>query len=232
MRIAATVFASLLLALARAAAADEAAPIGYASVNAVLEGLRADPRAEFRDQRGWTVVASSERGRAVQWFFPPEAHPAHPAVVKRTVMEADGVGMIDVAALCHTPQTDCDRLLDDFRQVHEQPVPTLLVERVALDVGIALNDHDRVRIRRLVAEEGKAAEIRMDDVLKVVIVPTLSEGGGVVIWTAMYEFDGSDYVLVAEPQFASPGIGTAEIRMSSVSGNRFGFSITPLLAHE
>ena len=40
------------------------APIGHASVAAVLESLRAEPSAQFREQRGWTVVASRERGYA------------------------------------------------------------------------------------------------------------------------------------------------------------------------
>ena len=72
------------------AADDEPAPIGYASVAGVLAALRADPSAEFRNQRGWTVVASREAGDAVEWFFTPEGHDAHPAVVKRTAIERDG----------------------------------------------------------------------------------------------------------------------------------------------
>src|SRR5205085_1090422 len=54
------------------AADDEPAPIGQSTVAGVLESLRADPSAQFREQRGWTVVASSERGAPVEWFFTPE----------------------------------------------------------------------------------------------------------------------------------------------------------------
>ncbi|HJR69091.1 MAG TPA: hypothetical protein VKA43_03550, partial [Gammaproteobacteria bacterium] len=92
---AAIVVLCTLGAPAALAAADEAAPIAHATVAAVLASLRADGTAEFREQRGWTVVASREGAYAVEWFFTPEGHEAHPAVVKRTAHERDGVGFID-----------------------------------------------------------------------------------------------------------------------------------------
>jgi hypothetical protein len=212
-------------------AEDEPAPIGYAPVGAVLEALRAEPGAQFREQRGWTVVASRERDAPVEWFFTPEGHAAHPAVVKRTAIERDGVGMIDLAALCHAEQAACDLLLDDFRQQHEREQRAARPERVRLDVTIALDDHERLRVERLVAEEGMAAEIRFTDVLKIVIVPTLGDdGSSVLLWTAVYEFDGADYVPLGEPQLASPGSGTVTLEMASTSGSRFGFSLASLVA--
>jgi hypothetical protein len=213
------------------AADDEPAPIGQSTVAGVLESLRADPSAQFREQRGWTVVASSERGAPVEWFFTPEGHPAHPAVIKRTAVERDGVGMIDLAALCQTDQAPCDQLLDDFRQQHELAQQAARPERVTLDVTIALDDHERLRVERLLAEEGMAAEIRFTDVLKVVIVPTLGDDGRVLLWTAVYEFDGADYVPLGAPQLASPGTGTAKLEVASTSGSRFGFSLASLVAH-
>jgi len=213
------------------AADDEPAPIGQSTVAGVLESLRADPSAQFREQRGWTVVASSERGAPVEWFFTPEGHPAHPAVIKRTAIERDGVGMIDLAALCQTDQAPCDQLLDDFRQQHEVAQTAARPERVTLDVTIALNDHERLRVERMLAEEGMAAEIRFTDVLKVVIVPTLGDDGRVMLWTAVYEFDGADYVPLGPPQLASPGSGTAKLEVASTSGSRFGFSLASLVAH-
>jgi hypothetical protein len=212
------------------AADDEPAPIGQSTVAGVLESLRADPSAQFREQRGWTVVASSERGAPVEWFFTPEGHPAHPAVIKRTAIERDGVGMIDLAALCQTDQAPCDQLLDDFRQQHELAQTAARPERVTLDVTIALNDHERLRVERMLAEEGMAAEIRFTDVLKVVIVPTLGDDGRVMLWTAVYEFDGADYVPLGEPQLFSPGSGTAKLEVASTSGSRFGFSLASLVA--
>jgi hypothetical protein len=211
-----------------AARADDPAPIGYATVAAVREALRGDPTATFREQQGWTVVASREHGQAVEWFFTPEGHPAHPAVIKRTVVEQDGVGTIDMAALCQTTQEACDSLLEDFKETHKPTIHAVRVERVALDVGIAENDHDRVRVNRLVAEEGKAAEIRVDGGWKAVFVPTLDKSGGVTLWAALYEYDGRDFTLIGQPQLLSPGAGTASIELAAASGNRFAFSITQL----
>jgi hypothetical protein len=211
-------------------AADEPpVDIGYASVGATLEALRNEPSAQFREQRGWTVVASRERDAAVEWFFTPAGHAAHPAVVKRTVTERDGVGMIDLVALCHAEQSACDRLLDDFRQQQELAQAAARPEVVTLDVKIALNDHERLRVQRLLAQEGMAAEIRFTDVLKMVIVPTLDDGR-VLLWTAVYEYDGTGYALLGEPQLTRPGSGTATLEMTSSSGSRFGFSMASLLA--
>jgi hypothetical protein len=216
----------------QAARADDAAlaSIGATSVAAVLAELRTDPSAQFREQRGWTVVASREGGSPVEWFFTPEGHAAHPAVVKRAAVEQGGVGMIDLAALCHAEQAACDQLLDDFRQQHEHARAAARPERVTIDVRIDLDDHERLRVERLLAEEGMAAEIRFNDVLKVVIVPTIGDDGGVLLWTAVYEFDGADYVLLGDPQLASPGGGTATLEMASTSGSRFGFSLASLVA--
>ncbi len=174
------------------------------------------------------MVASRESGAAVEWFFTPETHAVYPAVIKRTVVEEEGLGMIELAALCEAPQQACDQLIEDFRQTHKVTIKAPHVERVALDIHIAQNDHERVRVNRLVAEEGNAAEIRMDGLLKAVFVPTLDEKGAVTLWAAMYEFDGRDFALVAAPQLVTPGAGTAEVELAAASGNRFAFSVTPL----
>jgi hypothetical protein len=206
------------------------ADIPQASVAAVLESLRADPSAQFGEQRGWTIVASNEDGSPVQWFFTPEGHPAHPAVVKRTALERDGVGMIDLAALCQAEQAACDQLLVDFRQRHELEQAAARPERVTLDVTIALNNHERLRVERLLAEEGMAAEIRFTDVLKVVIVPTLGDDGRVLL-------DGRVRVRrrglrrSASRSSRAPAPAQVTLEMASTSGNRFGFSLASLVAH-
>jgi hypothetical protein len=220
-----------VLAVQAAHAADEAAiaAIDYESVAAVLAALRTDSAAQFESQAGWIVVASSERGNPVLWSFTPEGHPAHPAVVKRTALEKKGAGFVELATLCQGPEPECVALLEEFKQVNQQIAQSNLAKRVVLDVGIAQNDHDRVFVKHLLAEEGKAAEIRMDNLLKVVIVPSWDELRGVMLWAAMYEFDGRDFRLAAQPTIAAPGAGTALIDVAALSGDRFRFSITPLL---
>jgi hypothetical protein len=211
-----------------AAAADAGSPIGFSTVAGALKALTTDARTTSRDRDGWTVVASREGRTAVEWFFTPQTHPVYPAVIKRTVVEQDGVGLIEIAALCETTQEACDGLTEDFRQTHRVTIEAPHVERVSLDINIAENDHDRVRVSRMVAEAGKAAEIRMDGQLKAVFVPTLDEKGAVTLWAAMYEYDGRDFALVGAPQLVTPGGGTAEVELLASSGNRFEFSITNL----
>lgn len=218
------------VAVAAAAGADDGDVIGYPSIEAALAALHADPTAQFETQQGWTLVANREGANPVQWFFTPPGHPAHPAVVKRTAIERNGTGFIDLGALCYGPESECFTLIDGFRQQSQLAAQAALPQEVLLDVGIALNDHDRVRVSRLLAQEGQAAEIRMDDVLKVVIVPTFDERRGVLLWTAVYEFDGAQFRLLAEPKMAEPGNGTADIVLASDSGNTFRFVITPLVA--
>ncbi len=229
MKTFAALAASLLFVCAPYARA--AAPaIDYPSVAAALDALHADPATQFESQDGWVIAAASERGNPVLWSFTPEGHPAHPAVVKRTALERKGTGYVELDTLCQGPEAECVRLLEQFKQINQQIAQSNLAKRILLDVGIAQNDHDRVRVKRLLAEEGKAAEIRMDDLLKVVIVPSWDALRGVMLWTAMYEFDGRDFRLSAQPTLAAPGAGTARIDVSALSGDTFRFSITPLLA--
>ena len=216
-----------LVVAAGTARASDPDTIDFASVNEALASLRENPSAKFESEDGWTVVASREHGRAVLWFFTPEWHPAHPSVVKRSVVDRNGIDFIDVAAMCQAPQEACDALLAEFRQAQVPVAKNAVAREMTLDVGIALGNHERVRITRLVAEDGKAAEIRMDDVFKVVFVPTIDGGRGVVLWAALYEFDGRDYRLLSEPKLAMPGDGTADIELASFSGRKFNFFVTP-----
>jgi hypothetical protein len=135
--------------------------------------------------------------------------------------------------LCEAPEPDCVRLLEDFKQISQRIAQSALAKRVELNVGIAWSDHSRVRVNRMVAEEGKAAEVRVEGVAKVVIVPSWDELRGVMLWAAFYEFDGSDFRLLSAPTLAAPGEGTAEIDFRASSGESFRFSVTPLAAaHE
>ena len=218
--------AALLFATAAAQAAEPTED--YPSVTAVLAALRSDPTAEFEMQDGWVVVASVERGNAVLWSFTPEGHPAHPAVVKRVALENKGTGFVELKMLCEAPEPECKRLLEQFRQFNQRLAQQNLAKRVELDVGIAQNTHQRVHVKGLLAEEGKAAEIRMDGLLKVVIVPSWDQLRGVLLWAALYEYDGGDFRLLARPSLAAPGTGTAEFDVTARSGDIFRFSITPL----
>jgi hypothetical protein len=222
--------ASLLIgATAATVQAADTESMDFSSVVDALARLRTDPDAQFHSEDGWTVVASRENGRAVLWFFTPQGHFAYPAVVKRTVVDRKGIGFIDVAALCEAPQNACNRLLQEFRQSNVPVGRRFLPREITLNVAIAFNEHERVRITRLVTEDGKAAEIRMDNRFKVVLMPTVDERRGVVLWAALYDFENGDYRLLSAPKLAMPGDGTADVRVSSGSGT-VRFSVTPVIA--
>ncbi len=202
--------------------------IGYSSVAAARDALAADRTAQFSERRGWTIVASREHGHPVEWFFTPAGHPAHPAVVKRTVVDEGGMGYVDLAVLCHTEQEACDALLEEFRQMpaprKSVPPPAVLT----LDLVVRFNGHERVAVHRLETEAGKAAELEMDGLFKAVIVPTLGDNGDITVWTALYEYDGSGFALLAAPQLAEPHSGTAEVDITDATGTKLGFFITPI----
>jgi len=91
-------------------------PIGYPTVAAALEALRARSDANVSVQGGWTIVnVGSERSI---WSFTPPEHPAHPAAIKRTLVLRDGAAFIDMRALCQADKAACDKLIEEFNQLN------------------------------------------------------------------------------------------------------------------
>lgn len=105
-------------------------------------------------------------------------------------------------------------------------VRTALAEEVVLDVGVSWNDEDE-RSVRVLAEEGEDAEIRIDDVVRIVIVPTIRDDGSILLSARIYEFDDGEPMLLSEPRVATREDEVAEIRQGSESGNVYSFLITP-----
>jgi|SoiMethySBSTD1v2_1073268.scaffolds.fasta_scaffold1635191_1 hypothetical protein len=91
----------------------DAGSVGYPSVEAALEAVKARPGITESTSNGWTVY--EDKAKRETWLFSPAGHPAHPAVVKRTsVRTVDGT-RVQMAALCGGGQTECDRLLAEFQ---------------------------------------------------------------------------------------------------------------------
>jgi transcriptional regulator with XRE-family HTH domain len=106
-----------------------------------------------------------------------------------------------------------------------------IADQIMLDVDASRRDNasnDEIReIGRLLVEEGKDAEMRINDVLRIVIAPELQEDGRVLLTAKVFEFLDSEYVLLAEPKLITANKKEAEIRISSESGGTFRFLITP-----
>jgi hypothetical protein len=97
---------------------------------------------------------------------------------------------------------------------------------VMLDVNLMLNDQ-KVTESQLITDSGKEAEIGVNDLLKVMIVPTLRADGKVFLELRVFEFNGSDYVPAFSPKLLTNDNVAAEIITTTDRGNRFRLRITP-----
>ncbi|MCW8956689.1 MAG: molecular chaperone DnaJ [Gammaproteobacteria bacterium] len=94
--------------------------IGYPSVSEALEKLTKHPSANISQQGGWTIISLIENGNHVIWFFAPEEHAAHPAMVKRTILEKNGSLEIKMVSFCQAPKQKCDELSKQFENLNKQ----------------------------------------------------------------------------------------------------------------
>ena len=108
----------LLMLVAPVALAQQERGIGYPTVAAALEALKARSDVKISVQGGWTIV--EDRAASTYWSFTPPGHPAYPAAVKRTVVQRDGAFAIDLTALCEAQKAACDKLVADFQAMNER----------------------------------------------------------------------------------------------------------------
>ena len=94
--------------------------IGYASIEAALAALRADPAVVERDQQGWLIF--DDRPHYTLWSFSPQGHPAYPSVVKREIVRKDGSLYVAMNVKCEASKSACDQLVRDFQQLNEQMI--------------------------------------------------------------------------------------------------------------
>ena len=127
-----TIVAAFALALSagtHAFAADPAAQplpespvatIEYASPEAALAALRAKPGVAIREEQGWIVISDNQGDSHAVWTFTTQAQAAHPAVVKRTILERDGAIYIEMDVMCGGSKEDCDALVRGFQDLNER----------------------------------------------------------------------------------------------------------------
>ncbi|WP_426196788.1 DUF4019 domain-containing protein [Massilia sp. DWR3-1-1] len=107
-----------LLTLAATAFAQPTSGVGYPNVAAALAALQAKPGVSLSRQGGWMIV--DDKPANAIWSFTPPGHPAHPAVVKRTIVSKDGMVGIEMTALCQAAKGPCDALMEEFKGLNEQ----------------------------------------------------------------------------------------------------------------
>ena len=95
---------------------------GYRSTHELLSSLKSDTENVVSTVNGdfgvWTIVQSPKDNSL--WSFTPEQHPAHPSVVKRTVVEKDGKVLINTEASCDAEKAVCDQLVNSFIQLNNK----------------------------------------------------------------------------------------------------------------
>lgn len=97
--------------------------LGYESPAQAMTALRAKPGVVFTEQRGWTVA--EDRADHAVWSFVPSGHPAHPAVVRRRIVERDGAMFVDMQVLCRAQRPACDALVQEFQELNRAMRRTL-----------------------------------------------------------------------------------------------------------
>jgi hypothetical protein len=98
--------------------------IGYPTVGAALEALRAKGGTKVSVQDGWTVVEDMEGGEITLWTFTAVGHPAHPSAVKRTFVR-DGSTNLKTSIHCEADKQACDALVRAFDALNAQMIESV-----------------------------------------------------------------------------------------------------------
>jgi hypothetical protein len=96
---------------------------------------------------------------------------------------------------------------------------------VSLSVGLDLNGEKRSM--GLITAEGQNAEIRVEGLLKVLVVPTIQPDGRIMLAAKIYALDAGEYTLISEPKVLTLNHERAEIRLTSGRGEAIAMAITP-----
>lgn len=106
--------------------AEETRGIGFPTVAAALEALKARTDVNISIQGGWTIA--DDRLADTIWSFTPSDHPAYPAAVKRAIVSKDGGLYVNMTALCQASKAACDKLITDFKELNEKMIQSIRKE--------------------------------------------------------------------------------------------------------
>jgi hypothetical protein len=80
-----------------------------------LEKLKKNPSAKISLHSGWTIISLPDGDNHVIWFFSPEEHAAHPAMIKKTISVKGGGVETVITTLCDAGKKTCDDLIKQFQ---------------------------------------------------------------------------------------------------------------------
>lgn len=95
--------------------------LGYKKVAEAFSLLRSKPGASIQTTQpdGWTIITFSKPEFSI-WSFTPDGHYAHPAVVRRTVKEGNGMTYLEMTAICENTKDSCDKLMREFQALNNK----------------------------------------------------------------------------------------------------------------
>lgn len=99
-----------------AAHADEG-DIGYPSVTAARQALLARDDVRMSTENGWLTI--EDPAGMTLWTFTPESDPAHPAAIKRSVIQDGERIVIRMDIRCEGDAAACDALENHFLSLNE-----------------------------------------------------------------------------------------------------------------
>jgi hypothetical protein len=100
---------------------------GYSTPQAALDALRGRRDVTISTQDGWTTA--TDRANATLWTFTTMGHPAHPAGIRRQIVERGTILDLDTNFLCNGPRQACDQLAEDFKRLNARMLEDLRRQR-------------------------------------------------------------------------------------------------------
>lgn len=96
------------------------AGLGYPTPADALAALRQKPGTSVIEQDGWTVVQDQEDAQHLAlWSFTPPGHPAHPAMVRRTLYARGGKVWMSMEVQCGGSKRACDTLVRQYQALND-----------------------------------------------------------------------------------------------------------------
>ncbi len=117
--------------------------IGFATVEQALASLKSRKEVNISNQGGWLIANDNAAGTV--WSFTPATHPAHPAVVKRTIVTNSGQIGVEMDILCQAEKTACDGLLAEFTELNNRMAQEVQSrsQGVSFNVVVAPSNKDK-----------------------------------------------------------------------------------------
>jgi len=116
LKYSALTLAFSMMAMTHPSSADEG-DIGYPSVEAAKQALLAREDIKMSTENGWLTI--EDPVAMTLWTFTPESDPAHPATIKRSVIQDGERIVIRMDIRCEGDEAACDALENHFLSLNE-----------------------------------------------------------------------------------------------------------------